>query len=60
MGKLNLTIDLDKLSQEEKEHFFKLIDKAINYCQDKANGLVSCDGCHNKDCPLIKREISNE
>ena len=26
-----------------------------NYCQDKANGLVSCDGCHDKDCPLIKK-----
>jgi hypothetical protein len=31
-----------------------------NYCQDKANGLISCDGCYDKDCPLIKREMCNE
>ena len=55
MNKLNLTIDLDKLSQEEKEHYFKLVNKAMNYCIDKQNGLVSCDGCHYKDCPLIKK-----
>lgn len=28
MDKLNLTIDLDNLSQEEKEHFFKLVEKS--------------------------------
>ena len=28
MGKLNLTIDLDNLSQEERQHFFKLVKKS--------------------------------
>lgn len=27
----------------------------LNYCQDKIKGLVSCDGCYDKDCPLIKK-----
>lgn len=32
-----------------------------DYCYDKQNKLKSCDGCHDDDCPLIKRrEICNE
>ena len=28
MGKLNLTVDLDNLTEKEKEHFFKLVEKS--------------------------------
>lgn len=36
------------------------MNKEPEYCFDKANGLVSCDGCTDKNCPLLKRKEEKE
>ena len=48
-----LVDNFDNMSYSQKKLKTEL---STDYCIDKQNGLVQCDGCHDKDCPLIKNK----
>lgn len=43
------------LFEKNKCYHYRLKLEGHPFCEDKQKGLKSCDGCHDKDCPLIKR-----